>query len=286
MVHAARSRALHLARSSHGGDSGSAADDRGDGAGSVDAHNPGADSAPSDAPADVTPSIDSAPNDSASNDSSSIDAGVIPSGLVARWTLDDGSGSIAREQGGSGKDANLIGAATWTTGRRGGALSLDGKGIDTRIRGLAEQQIGKTGNVYAELGSTWREVMKDPEQAAHVLGKLLKFLGEDRILWGTDAIWYGSPQDQIQAFRAFEITPEFQERYGYPALTPEIKRKIFGLNAARVYGVDVDEIRRAHRQDAVNRQRTEYQNDPRPSFRTYGPRTRRELLALLRTHPV
>jgi len=39
------------------------------------------------------------------------------------------------------------------------------------------------------------------------------------VLWGTDSIWYGSPQDQIQAFRAFEITPEFQERFGYPALT-------------------------------------------------------------------
>ena len=43
--------------------------------------------------------------------------------------------------------------------------------------------------------------------------------GEDNVVWGTDSIWYGSPQDQIQAFRAFEISPEFQERYGYPALT-------------------------------------------------------------------
>ncbi|WP_394843118.1 amidohydrolase [Pendulispora brunnea] len=156
------------------------------------------------------------------------------------------------------------------------------KGVNALIRSLEENGIGKRGNVYAELGSIWREVMKDPEQAAHVLGKLLVHLGEDRILWGTDAIWYGSPQDQIQAFRAFEISPEFQERYGYPALTPRIKRKIFGLNGARVYGVDVDEIRRAHANDAVMRERTEYRNDPNPSFRTYGPRTRRELLGLFR----
>ncbi|HWL89375.1 MAG TPA: amidohydrolase family protein [Polyangiaceae bacterium] len=159
-------------------------------------------------------------------------------------------------------------------------------GVDVLIRSVEESGIGKNGNVYAEMGSLWRETMKDPEQAAHVIGKLLVHFGEDRILWGTDAIWYGSPQDQIQAFRAFEITPEFQERYGYPALTPAIKRKIFGLNGARVYGLDVEEIRRAQHRDPVHRQRAEYRNDPRPSFETYGPRTRRELWELLRVHPL
>jgi hypothetical protein len=106
--------------------------------------------------------------------------------------------------------------------------------------------------------------------------------GEDRILWGTDAIWYGSPQDQIQAFRAFEITPEYQEKFGYPALTPAIKAKIFGLNAAAVYGIDVAEIRKAQRWDRVARAREAYRDAPRPSHRTYGPRTRRELFALLK----
>jgi hypothetical protein len=124
--------------------------------------------------------------------------------------------------------------------------------------------------------------MKRPDEAAHVVGKLLKHVGEDRILWGTDAIWFGSPQDQIQAFRAFEITPEFQERHGYPALTPERKAKIFGLNAARVYGVSLDELRGLQRADAVTRVREEYANAPRPSFQTYGPRTRRDMLRLLR----
>ncbi len=79
--------------------------------------------------------------------------------------------------------------------------------------------------------------MRDPTQAAHVLGKLLRYVGENNILWGTDCIFYGSPQDQIQAFRAFQISREFQERYRYPALTPKIKAKILGLNGARVYGV-------------------------------------------------
>ena len=116
-------------------------------------------------------------------------------------------------------------------------------GVDVLVRSM--QDAGRPDNVYAELGSTWRFVMRDPEQAAHLLGKLLKTFGEDRVLWGTDSIWYGSPQDQIQAFRAFQISPEFQEKYGYPALTPALKRKVFGLNAARVYGLKPDALRGA-----------------------------------------
>jgi predicted TIM-barrel fold metal-dependent hydrolase len=156
------------------------------------------------------------------------------------------------------------------------------KGVDTLIRSVQEAGIGPNGNVYAELGSVWREVMKDPEQAGHVIGKLLKYLGEDRILWGTDAIWYGSPQDQITAFRAFQISVEFQERYGYPDLTQQTKAKIFGLNAAAVYEIDSVALKKAQRWDPVARAREEYKNDPRPSHTTYGPRTRREMLGLQR----
>jgi hypothetical protein len=153
-------------------------------------------------------------------------------------------------------------------------------GVDVLLRSVEEA--GRPPNVYAELGSTWRYLMRDPEQAAHLMGKLLKTLGEDRILWGTDSVWYGSPQDQIQALRAFEISRSFQERYGYPALTPAIKRKIFGLNAARVYGVRVDEQRRKLDRDRVQRRKADYRNDPQPSFATYGPRDRAEFLALRR----
>ena len=101
---------------------------------------------------------------------------------------------------------------------------------------------GSPSNVYAELGSTWRNVMASPNEAAHLLGKLLVHLGEDNILWGTDSLWYGNPQDQIQLFRAFQISEEFQEQFGYPALTDEMKAKIFGGNAARVFGVDLPEL--------------------------------------------
>ena len=83
-------------------------------------------------------------------------------------------------------------------------------------------------NVYAELGSTWFCLIRRPEEAAHVLGKLLLAVGEDNVLWGTDSIWYGSPQPAIDAFRAFQIPAELRERYGYPELTPRVKAKILG----------------------------------------------------------
>lgn len=111
-------------------------------------------------------------------------------------------------------------------------------GVNRLITSMRRAGIGPNENVYAELGSTWWYLMKEPDQAAHVLGKLLRYVGEDNVVWGTDCLFYGSPQDQIQALRAFEITPEYQERFGYPALTKERKAKILGLNGARLYDVD------------------------------------------------
>ena len=147
-------------------------------------------------------------------------------------------------------------------------------GVDVLIASV--EQSGMRKNVYPELGSTWRYVMREPDQAAHLLGKLLRTFGEDNVLWGTDSIWYGSPQDQILAFRAFEISREFQEKYGYPALTPERKRKILGLNAARVYNLKPDAMKAKLARDRVQKSKLEYQNNPDPSFMTYGPRNRRE----------
>jgi hypothetical protein len=153
-------------------------------------------------------------------------------------------------------------------------------GVDALIASV--EQHGARKNVYPELGSTWRYLMREPDQAAHLLGKLLRTFGEDNILWGTDSIWYGSPQDQIQAFRAFEISADFQDKYGYPALTAERKRKIFGLNAARVYNLQPDAMRAKLARDKVQKSKNEYMNDPDPSFMTYGPRNRREFFIFRR----
>jgi uncharacterized protein len=154
-------------------------------------------------------------------------------------------------------------------------------GIDTLVRSLVENGVAPNSNVYAELGSTWRFLMRDPESAAHALGKLLKYCGDSNVLWGTDSIWYGSPQDQIQAFRTFQISPELRARYGYPEITPELRAKVFGLNATRPYKISADEVKKYARQDAIARERIAYREHSEPHYLTYGPKTRREFLNLL-----
>jgi hypothetical protein len=171
--------------------------------------------------------------------------------------------------------------AGYQPGRIEGPFSPDGPGIDALIRSMQEHGIGPNENVYAELGSTWWMLMKKPDEAAHALGKLLKHVGEDNVVWGTDSIWYGSPQPQIEALRAFRISPELRDAHGYPELTPALKAKILGLNAARVYGIDPKAARPAIERDAVEKLKQSYLPRRDPSFAVYGPRTRREFLALL-----
>ncbi len=155
-------------------------------------------------------------------------------------------------------------------------------GIDVLCQSLIDNKVPRNANVYAELGSTWRFLMRDPDQAAHLLGKLIRYCGENNVLWGTDSIWYGSPQDQIQAFRAFQISAEFQQRYAYPALSRELKAKIFGLNATKPYGVSAKEVLLRAGADKVSTRKRDYLEQPDPSFTTYGPKTRAEFLHLRR----
>lgn len=157
-----------------------------------------------------------------------------------------------------------------------------GDGIDTLVKSLVDNEVAPNSNVYAELGSTWRFLMRDPDNAAHALGKLFRYCGEDNVLWGTDSIWYGSPQDQIQAFRTFQISKELQERHGYPEITPALRAKVFGLNATRPYGIDAEEVRLRAGGDAISRRRENYLGDRDPSFLTYGPKSRREFLTLMK----
>jgi predicted TIM-barrel fold metal-dependent hydrolase len=152
------------------------------------------------------------------------------------------------------------------------------RGVNSLVSSLKRAGVAPNTNVYADLGTTWYRLLRDPTQAAHMLGKLLAAVGPDNLVWGTDSIWYGSPQDQIQAFRAFEINAEMQERFGYPALTMELKRKILGLNGARVYGLDpakVTGLCRFTRDELVEARKSLSKPDA-----ALGPKTRREFLRL------
>ena len=98
-------------------------------------------------------------------------------------------------------------------------------------------------NVYAEIGSTFAfTCITTPRLCAGILGQLIKGLGADHVFWGTDSIWYGSPQWQIEAFRRMEIPRDLRAKFGYSALGDAegpVKRAILGLNGARLHGVKV-----------------------------------------------
>lgn len=96
-------------------------------------------------------------------------------------------------------------------------------------------------NVYGDLGQIFAQsTMANPNLAAFMMGTLVKGLGADRVVWGTDAIWTGSPQWQIEALRRLEIPEEMQKRHGFTPLgeaTGPVKQAIFGDNNARLYGI-------------------------------------------------
>jgi hypothetical protein len=114
-------------------------------------------------------------------------------------------------------------------------------------------------NVYMEIGGTFGiTAITSPALCCHVLGMIIDAFGSDHVLWGTDSIWLGSPRWQIEAMRRLQMPDWMTDRFGYTPLTTEVKRQIFGLNAARVYGIDpamerhripgdyVDELKKAY----------------------------------------
>jgi len=90
-------------------------------------------------------------------------------------------------------------------------------------------------------------------------------------LWGTDSIWWGSPQWQIEAFRRFTMPEPLMKIFGYRPLTPDVKAQILGLGAARVYGVDPHVHRNPVPPDFVSKLKAAYLHEgATPSLTQYG----------------
>jgi uncharacterized protein len=88
----------------------------------------------------------------------------------------------------------------------------------------------------------------------------LKELGEEHIIWGTDSVYYGSPQWQIEALRRIEIPDEMCARHGFRKLGPPdsgVKQGILGLNGARVFGLNPAEYRDGGRLASLRREYAE-----------------------------
>jgi hypothetical protein len=126
-------------------------------------------------------------------------------------------------------------------------------------------------NIYFELGGTFDIITKtNPQMMLHMLGQMIQVAGVDHILWGTDSIWNGSPQSQIERLRRLQMPQEFMDKYKYPALTKEIKDQILGLNAARLFHIDPQAKRKAIKTDKLSALREEFRKHPEPSNTQYG----------------
>jgi hypothetical protein len=102
-----------------------------------------------------------------------------------------------------------------------------------------------------------------PRHCAALLGTLIKGMGADRVLWGTDSVWYGSPQWQIEAFRRIEIPEDMRKKRGFAPLGPAdgaVKNTILAGNAAKLYGIDLAKLADASERDSLAAAKREYES--------------------------
>ena len=155
-----------------------------------------------------------------------------------------------------------------------GMAEFDRTGRSSWVSDLAEipAQYGVT-NVYGDLGQlfAWTSVA-EPRLAAAVMGILVRGLGADHIVWGTDAVWTGAPQWQIEGLRRLEIPEDMQKKHGLQPLGPAdgpTKTAIFSRNTMRLYGLPQHaELTRPDRYSAI---KADYlKNGPGRSNLRYG----------------
>ena len=103
------------------------------------------------------------------------------------------------------------------------------------------------------------------------MGQLMDGFGPEKIIWGTDCIWWGSPQWLIEAFRRYQMPEELKDKYGYVDLTAADRELIFGRNIAGLYGVDIEAARTEIPGDSLSSMKSAYINEgPEPSNTQYG----------------
>jgi hypothetical protein len=118
--------------------------------------------------------------------------------------------------------------------------------------------------VYGELGTTFATcAVANPRMAAAVVGSLVNGLGADHVVWGTDSVWYGSPQWQIEAMRRLEIPDDMMKKQGWKTKLGDadgkVKRMIFGENSARLYNYKIAEYYEKLGTDKLAQMKDEYQ---------------------------
>jgi predicted TIM-barrel fold metal-dependent hydrolase len=121
-------------------------------------------------------------------------------------------------------------------------------------------------NVYAELGTTFATcAVSSPRLAGGMIGQFVNAMGAERVVWGTDSVWYGSPQWQIEALRRLEVPEDMMKKMGWKTRLgggdSRIKRMIFGENSARLYRYKVQAEYRDLTRDQVALMKGRYEEE-------------------------
>lgn len=99
-------------------------------------------------------------------------------------------------------------------------------------------------NVYPCLSLLFPWSFTSPRKFGKIIGEALRFVGPDRIIWGTDFAGFGvQVRTAVLGMRDYQIPEDLQQDYGYPAITDDDRRKIFGENLARLMGIDTSKRR-------------------------------------------
>jgi predicted TIM-barrel fold metal-dependent hydrolase len=124
-----------------------------------------------------------------------------------------------------------------------GMAEFDKTGRSSWTSDLAEipEKYGVT-NVYGDVGQLFAwTCVAEPRLSAALMGMLIKGLGVERVVWGTDAVWTGAPQWQIEGLRRLEIPEDMQKAHGFAPLGAAdgaVKTAVFSGNSARLYGLE------------------------------------------------
>ena len=90
-------------------------------------------------------------------------------------------------------------------------------------------------NVHGGLAVAMPFMHTRPRYFAQIIGELLYWIGEDRIQFSSDyALW--TPKWLIEQFVDFQIPEDMSE---YAPISTDQKKKILGLNAAKMYDIEV-----------------------------------------------
>ncbi len=94
-------------------------------------------------------------------------------------------------------------------------------------------------NVYICMSLLVPWAVTAPRKFARLLGEAMRFVGPDKITWGTDYAGYAVQiKTAVDGLKNFQIPEDMQQSYGYLPITDEDRAKMFGGNLARLMGID------------------------------------------------